>query len=217
MDTLLLGEYLMSFEHWLAFAAASAVILAIPGPTILLVISYALSHGRKSAGATVAGVALGDFTAMTASMLGLGALLAASAALFTVLKWVGGAYLIYLGIKLWRAPVAEQADAQTNEARPLRIFLHAYAVTALNPKSLVFFVAFLPQFLISSEPLLPQMILFEVTFLVLATINAASYALIAAGARRTIRKPSVQRIVNRTGGGLLVGAGILAAGWRKAA
>ena len=207
----------MSFEHWLAFAAASAVILAIPGPTILLVISYALSHGRKSAGATVAGVALGDFTAMTASMLGLGALLAASAALFTVLKWVGGAYLIYLGIKLWRAPVAEQADAQTNEARPLRIFLHAYAVTALNPKSIVFFVAFLPQFLISSEPLLPQMVLFEVTFLVLATINAASYALIAAGARRTIRKPSVQRIVNRTGGGLLVGAGVLAAGWRKAA
>lgn len=206
----------MSFEHWLAFAAASAVILAIPGPTILLVISYALSHGRKSAGATVAGVALGDFTAMTASMLGLGALLAASAALFTVLKWVGGAYLIYLGIKLWRAPVGEQAEAQTNEARPLRIFLHAYAVTALNPKSIVFFVAFLPQFLISSQPLLPQMILFEVTFLALAILNAASYALIAAGARRTIRKPSVQRIVNRTGGGLLVGAGILAAGWRKA-
>jgi threonine/homoserine/homoserine lactone efflux protein len=207
----------MSFEHWLAFAAASAVILAIPGPTILLVISYALSHGRKSAGATVAGVALGDFTAMTASMLGLGALLAASAALFTVLKWVGGAYLIYLGIKLWRAPVGEQADAQTNEAQPVRIFLHAYAVTALNPKSIIFFVAFLPQFLISSEPLLPQMVLFEVTFLVLATINAASYALIAAGARKTIRKPSIQRIVNRTGGGLLVGAGVLAAGWRKAA
>ncbi|MCX5568350.1 LysE family translocator [Kaistia nematophila] len=205
----------MSFEHWLAFAAASAVILAIPGPTILLVISYALSHGRKSAGATVAGVALGDFTAMTASMLGLGALLTASAALFAVLKWVGGAYLIYLGIKLWRAPTGAQAEAQTSEVRPVRIFLHAYAVTALNPKSIVFFVAFLPQFLVSSQPLLPQMILFEVTFLVLATINAASYALIAAGARRTIRKPSVQRIVNRTGGGLLVGAGLLAAGWRS--
>ena len=85
------------------------------------------------------------------------------------------------------------------------------------PQGCALGVAFLPQFLISSEPLLPQMVLFEVTFLVLATINAASYALIAAGARRTIRKPSVQRIVNRTGGGLLVGAGVLAAGWRKAA
>src|SRR5690606_21870981 len=94
----------MSFEQWLAFAAASAVVVAIPGPTILLVVSYALGHGRKMAGATVAGVTLGDFTAMTASMLGLGALLAASATLFTLLKWVGAAYLIYLGIKLWRAP-----------------------------------------------------------------------------------------------------------------
>src|SRR5690606_1925655 len=95
----------MSFDHWLAFAAASAVMLAIPGPTILLVISYALGLGRRTAGATVAGVTLGDFTAMTASMLGLGALLATSAAVFTVLKWAGAAYLVWLGIKLWRAPV----------------------------------------------------------------------------------------------------------------
>ena len=101
----------MSIETWLAFVAASAVLLAIPGPTILLVISYALGHGRKVASATVAGVALGDFTAMTASMLGLGALLATSAALFTVLKWVGAAYLIYLGIKLWRAPASSRMAA----------------------------------------------------------------------------------------------------------
>src|SRR5260221_14070304 len=94
----------MTLDHWLAFAAASAILLAIPGPTVLLVISYALGHGRRSAYATVAGVALGDFTAMTASMLGLGAMLAASAALFTVLKWVGAAYLVYLGIKLGRGP-----------------------------------------------------------------------------------------------------------------
>jgi threonine/homoserine/homoserine lactone efflux protein len=207
-----LGEFAMTFEHWLAFA----VMLAIPGPTVILVISYALGHGRKSAGATVAGVALGDFTAMTASMLGLGALLATSAALFTVLKWVGAAYLIYLGIKLWRAPVSDPGAADTREARPLRIFLHAYAVTALNPKSIVFFVAFLPQFLVASAPLLPQMVLFEVTFLVLATLNAASYALIAAGARKTIRKPAVQRVVNRTGGSLLIGAGLLTASWRRA-
>lgn len=146
----------MSFEHWFAFAAASAVLLAIPGPTILLVISYALGHGRKIAGATVAGVALGDFTAMTASMLGLGALLATSAAVFTVLKWIGAAYLVWLGIKLWRAPVGNDSGStvETSPAeRPLRIFLHTYAVTALNPKSILFFVAFLPQFLDLSRPL----------------------------------------------------------------
>jgi threonine/homoserine/homoserine lactone efflux protein len=175
----------MSFEHWFAFAAASAVLLAIPGPTILLVISYAIGHGRKVAGATVAGVALGDFTAMTASMLGLGALLATSAAIFTALKWIGAAYLVWLGVKLWRAPVGDEAGI-TGEAspaeRPLRIFLHAYAVTALNPKSILFFVAFLPQFLDLSRPLFAQMVIFEATFLTLATANATLYACLASAA-----------------------------------
>jgi threonine/homoserine/homoserine lactone efflux protein len=209
----------MAIEHWLAFCAASAVLLAIPGPTILLVISYALGHGRKVAGATVAGVTLGDFTAMTASMLGLGALLAASAAIFTVLKWVGAAYLIYLGVKLWRAPVGRggsEADEPVKAENPLRIFLHAYMVTALNPKSIIFFVAFLPQFLDTTRPVLMQLVIFEVTFLVLATANATLYALLAAMARKQIRKPRVQRIVNRTGGTLMIGAGLLAAGWKRA-
>ena len=78
----------MSFDHWLAFVAASSVLLMIPGPTVLLVISYALGHGRRSAAAIVAGVALGDLTAMTASMLGLGAIVATSAAIFTALRWI---------------------------------------------------------------------------------------------------------------------------------
>jgi threonine/homoserine/homoserine lactone efflux protein len=206
----------MALDHWLAFVAASAVLLAIPGPTVLLVISYALGHGRRSARSTVAGVALGDFTAMTASMLGLGALLAASAALFTVLKWVGAAYLVYLGVRLWRAPVGDDAvEVVAPVERPGRIFLHAYAVTALNPKSIVFFIAFLPQFLDSAAPVLRQLVIFEASFLVLATVNALGYALLASAARRTIRKPRVQRAVNRVGGSLLIGAGALAVTWRN--
>ena len=208
----------MTFENWLAFTAASAIMLAIPGPTVLLVISYALGHGRRSAYATVAGVALGDFTAMTASMLGLGAMLAASAALFTVLKWIGAVYLVYLGIKLWRAPVAAMGpDGSGGETSPRRIFLHAYAVTALNPKSIVFFVAFLPQFLDLAVPVGSQMLIFEATFLPLAALNALGYALLAAAARRTIRKPAVQRAVNRTGGSILIGAGLVTMLWRRAA
>jgi threonine/homoserine/homoserine lactone efflux protein len=207
----------MSFDHWLGFVAASGILLAIPGPTVLLVISYALGHGRRSAYATVAGVALGDFTAMTASMLGLGAMLAASAALFTVLKWVGAAYLVYLGIKLWRAPVASLSQGESvDETRPGRIFLHAYAVTALNPKSIVFFVAFLPQFLDLAAPVAPQMMIFEATFLPLAALNALGYALLASAARRTIRRPAVQRAVNRTGGSILIGAGLFTVLWRRA-
>jgi threonine/homoserine/homoserine lactone efflux protein len=208
----------MSVDHWLAFAAASAVLLAIPGPTILLVVSYALGHGRKAGLATVAGVALGDFTAMTASMLGLGALLATSAEIFTVLKWIGAAYLIFLGVKLWRAPVGTAGgETEATLTRPWRIFGHAFAVTALNPKSIVFFVAFLPQFFDLARPITPQMVIFEATFVTLAAINAALYAFAAASARRTIRRPSVQRGVNRVGGSLMIGAGLLALGWKRAA
>ena len=206
----------MPLEHWLAFALASAILVAIPGPTVLLVISYALGHGRKSAAATVAGVALGDFTAMTASMLGLGAFLAASATLFTALKLIGAVYLVYMGIKLWRAPVALPGVAPPTETNARRIFAHAYVVTALNPKSIVFFIAFLPQFFATGRPVVPQMIIFEATFLALATLNAAIYGIAAAAARRTIRKPAVQRAVNRVGGSFLIGAGLLAVTWRRA-
>jgi threonine/homoserine/homoserine lactone efflux protein len=207
----------MSFEHWLAFVAASIVLLAIPGPTVLLVVSYALGHGRRYAAATVAGVALGDLTAMTASLLGLGALLAASAGLFTAVKWVGAAYLVYLGLRLWRAPVGDPGQADISETRPGRIFAHAYVVTALNPKGIVFFVAFLPQFLDMTRPVLPQMAILVATFVSLATINAALFGLLASSARRTIRRPSAQRLVNRIGGSFLIGAGLLTAAWRRAA
>ena len=206
----------MSFETWFAFALASAVVVAIPGPTVLLVVSYALGHGRRPALAIVAGVGLGDFTAMTASILGIGALLATSAALFTALKWVGAAYLVYLGVKLWRAPVAADAGTVAAPAADTRrIFFHAYAVTALNPKSIVFFVAFLPQFLDPAGPVALQLVAFEATFLTLAVLNAAAYGLMASMARGVIRRPAVQKTVNRVGGSLMIGAGLLAAGWRR--
>lgn len=207
----------MSLDHWLAFVAASAILLAIPGPTVLLVISYALGHGRKPAAAIVAGVALGDFTAMTASMLGLGAVLATSALLFTALRWVGGAYLIYLGIKLWRAPVGSAGFQEAPKAGPLRMFAHAYAVTALNPKGIIFFVAFVPQFLDASRAFLPQVAILVSTFVTMATINSLGFALLASAARERLKKPSVQRTVNRLGGSLLIGAGAFAFGWRRAA
>ncbi len=206
----------MPLDHWLAFVAAAAILLAIPGPTVLLIISYALGHGRKPAAAIAAGVALGDLTAMTASMLGLGAVLATSAAVFTGLRWIGGAYLIYLGVKLWRAPVGTTLAA-TPTAGPLRMFAHAYAVAALNPKAIIFFVAFVPQFLDASRPFLPQVAILVTTFVTMAALNSLLYALLAAMARERLRQPRVQRAVNRTGGTLLIGAGALAFGWRRAA
>src|SRR5512143_3486162 len=129
----------MTMESWAAFTAASAVLLIIPGPTVLLVVSYALGQGWRTALPMAIGVALGDFTAMTLSMLGLGALLAASATLFTVLKWIGAAYLVWLGIKLWRAGGTLDAAPRTDATPPVRMLAHAWVVTALNPKSITFF------------------------------------------------------------------------------
>src|SRR5690606_19396573 len=129
-------EISMSFEVWAAFAAATSILLIIPGPTILLVVSYALGQGWRTALPVAAGVALGDFTAMTLSMLGIGALLAASATIFTILKWAGAAYLVYLGVKLFRAGGALQADPRTEAVSPATMVGHAWLVTALNPKSI---------------------------------------------------------------------------------
>jgi threonine/homoserine/homoserine lactone efflux protein len=187
----------MTLETWLAFTAASAVLLVIPGPTILLVVSYALGQGWRTALPMAVGVALGDFTAMTLSLLGLGAVLAASATLFTMLKWCGAAYLVWLGIKLWRAGGALDAKPRTDAASATKMLGHAWLVTALNPKGLTFFIAFLPQIGV-----------FGATFLTLAFANVITYALIASRARRVVQSPRTMRAINRTGGSLLIGAGI---------
>lgn len=196
----------MTFETWLAFAAA--VLLVIPGPTILLVVSYALGQGWRTALPMAAGVALGDFTAMTLSLLGLGALLAASATVFTILKWIGAAYLVWLGIRLWRAGGSLDVAPRQDAASSLKMLGHAWLVTALNPKGLLFFVAFLPQFIDPGLAFMPQVGLCAATFLILAFANAFTYALIASRARQVIRSPRLIGIVNRTGGSLLIGAGI---------
>lgn len=205
----------MSLDLWLAFIAAASLLLIIPGPTIALVLGYALGEGRRAALFIVAGVALGDLTAMTLSLLGIGALLAASATLFTALKWIGAAYLVWLGIKLWRAPVGEAAAADASSRSGRRMFGHAYVVTALNPKSIAFFVAFVPQFMNPDLAYWPQASILIATFVTLAAINALAYALLASRTRHVIRRPQVQRWVNRTGGTVLIGAGVVTATLRR--
>jgi len=184
---------------------------------VLLVISCALGHGRKPAAAIVAGVALGDLTAMTASMLGLGAVLATSAIVFIGMRWLGKAYLIYLGIKLWRAPASPTGFDTAPTATPLRMFAHAYAVTTLNPKGIIFFVAFVPEFLDASRAFLPQVAILVGTFVTMATLKSLGFALLASAARQQLKQPRVQRVVNKTGGSLLIGAGMFVFGWRRAA
>jgi len=202
----------MPLELWLAYVATSAVVLAIPGPTILLVLSYSIAHGRQATLPLVAGVALGDSVAITLSLIGLGTLLATSAAWFTIIKWSGGLYLIYLGIMLIRGaskPLPMQTD-KTDETSPRKLFGNAFIVTALNPKSIVFFIALLPQFIGASHPVQPQLWILGITFVVLATLGATSYALFAASIRRFLASPRAQKAYSYAGGGLLCGAGVWA-------
>ena len=208
----------MSFELWLAFAAASGVLLAIPGPTILLVVSYAIGAGRTTALWTVAGVFLGDLVAITLSMLGLGVLLATSATLFTALKWIGGLYLLWLGWKLLTAPATgAQVESKNADASGRSMLRHAFVVTALNPKSNMFFIAFLPQFLDPGAATAPQFAVMAMTFTGIAAFNALLYALAASSLRERIKRPGVLKWMNRAGGSALMTMGALTFFIRRAA
>jgi threonine/homoserine/homoserine lactone efflux protein len=201
----------MSIELWFAFVAASAVLLVIPGPTILTVISYSMAHGRRANVPLVVAVALGDSTALVFSLLGLGTLLATSAFWFTVVKLIGGLYLIYLGIKLLRAGISstEMLAPAAPESR-WKLFANTYVVTALNPKGIVFFVAFLPQFINPGVGVTQQLWVLAVTFVVMATLNSTLYAVFAGSAGRLLSSHKAQRRFNLAGGSLLSAAGIWA-------
>ena len=208
----------MPLDLWLTFVAASTALLLIPGPTILLVLSYALSKGRSVAVASAAGVALGDLVAMTTSLAGLGALVMASATMFSVLKWLGAAYLVWLGIKLLRSAPSERLGNVTagQDVTARSVFGHAAAVTALNPKSIAFFIAFVPQFLRPETALMPQFAILIATFVGLGALNALAYALLADTLRSTITRPGVVPWLTRIGGGALIGMGLLTATLRRA-
>jgi len=201
----------VSIELWLAFIATSAVLLIIPGPTVLTVISYSVAQGRRAIGPLVAAVALGDSTALFLSLLGLGALLAAAAFWFTVIKLAGGLYLLYLGVRLLRTGISSTGlVAPTAPSSLWRLFANTYLVTALNPKGIVFFVAFLPQFINPRANATTQLWVLAITFVIMATFNATLYAMFASSACRMLASPRAQRGFNILGGSLLSAAGVWA-------
>ena len=198
----------MPLETWLAYTLVTTTFLLIPGPTIILVISYSLLRGRQAVIALVLGVGLGDLTAMSLSFLGVGVLLQTVATAFYLIKWLGAAYLIWLGIKMWFS-VSEFTDLdKKNRSHAWReIFSSAYITTALNPKSIVFFLAFIPQFIEPELPFTTQVVILGATFFVLAIISVLGYAALAIYAGQQLHLSLIQRWTHRIGGGLLIGAG----------
>lgn len=193
---------------WLAFAATAAAVAVTPGPTAMLLVSYGLALGPRGARLTVPAVVAGDLTAMVLSLAGLGAVLAASAEVFTVLKWAGAIYLIVLGIRLWRTnPAGNAGEAAPRERSPTAVFRHVYVVTALNPKSIAFYVALLPQFVDPTRPAPPQFAALACTWLAIGTLNALAYALLAGRLRSLVASANARRQLDRIAGSCLIAAG----------
>lgn len=136
-------------------------------------------------------------------------LVLASATLFTVLKWVGAAYLVYLGIKLLRSPPASFQHTETDDKSGRELFMHTFTVTALNPKSITFFIAFVPQFINPATNLTLQFSVLISSFVILAAINALAYALLADRLRSRIKRSSVMKWLNRIGGSALITMGVI--------
>lgn len=207
----------MSLELYIPFLVATAILLATPGPTILLVVSYALAKGRGVALAVVAGVVLGDLLAMSATLLGLGVILTTSAALFTAMKWAGAAYLAWMGWRMIRSAGAATADlAQVAGKSHSAAFRDSALVTLLNPKSIGFFVAFVPQFIDPAAPVAPQFTVMIVTFVGLGGVNALAYALLAALLRSKVAQPDRMAWLHRGSGAVLIGLAAFTAVLRRA-
>ncbi len=199
----------VSLDLWFAFMAAASIMILIPGPTTMMVLGHTMAGGPRNGALSLIGVTLGDICAITLSMLGFSALLAASAEAFTAMKWIGAVYLVYLGIKLWRAPPMTLTPTDMAKSSAREAILQTFLVTLLNPKGILFFAAFLPQFIDPARPLWPQVAVLTVTMNVLAAGIQGCWIVMMGQARNRIASPRVLKNMNRAGGAMLIGAGML--------
>ncbi len=200
----------MSPGTWIAFVLADSLTALAPGPVVALVVSHPLAHGRRTGGAVVAARVPGDAACLIAAVGGVGAILAASALAFTILKLAGAVYLVFLGVKLWRAPPVTGAAAAPAGSR-WRVVVHAFLRAALNPKSILFFMVFVPQVLDTKSPPLPRLAAMAGSVLVCGALADGGSTVVAVRLRRFIRAPRAQRAMNRLAGGTLLAEGVLAA------
>ena len=202
----------MTLDTWLAFVAASTVLVLIPGPAVIVTISYALQGGRSTGWGTVPGVVAGSFIAMTLSLMGAGAIIATSATLFTLLKLAGAIYLIWLAVQMWRASAIELEQVSLEGGLTSRtIFTRSFLVSVLNPKGPVFYIAFVPQFVSADNPIFPQFSVLVATFLVIAAINGVAWVLFASTLRHLLTRPKALATIHRAGASCLFVAGVATA------
>jgi len=208
----------MEFSVWVTFFAASWAISISPGPGAVAAMSAGLNFGFRRGYFTVFGLVLGIWTQLLLVGAGLGALVAASATAFGVVKWVGVAYLVYLGIAQWRAPTTPLCARIDENVQATRRFmvLRGWMINAVNPKGTVFMLAVVPQFLVLDQPLLQQYLVIGATLSITDLVVMACYVALASKALTALRDTSHIRAMNRVFGGLFVAAGTLLALFKRA-
>jgi threonine/homoserine/homoserine lactone efflux protein len=198
---------------FLLFAAASIAFLAIPGPSVFYIVTRSLAQGRRAGVTSMLGVQVGGLVHVVAAAFGLSALIASSATAFTVVKYAGAAYLIVIGLrKLLARDREEVALEPLGPTSDRRLFWQGAVVNILNPKTALFFLAFLPQFVDPAAPIAPQMLVLGTMLVGIGVVSDGTYALLAAGAGRKLRETAAaRRRLDRLSGGVFVGLGLVAA------
>jgi homoserine/homoserine lactone efflux protein len=208
----------MELSTWITYLVATIVLSLSPGPGVFSSISSGMHHGFRLGVWNGIGMQFANLLIAIGVSLGLGALLLASEALFTLVKWLGVAYLVYLGIATWRAPPRIFEEDRGDTGTTVReVFLHGFFVNATNPKGIIFFAAILPQFVDVGRPQLPQYALFSGTTFAVDVVVMAGYTALAARVLKLMRDPRKIRWVNRAIGGAFVAAGVALASLRRIA
>jgi len=208
----------MTASTWFAFFIASWLISLSPGAGAISCMTAGMRYGYARATWNILGLQIGILFVLAIVAAGLGAIIAASTTLFTAIKWLGAAYLVYLGIQQWRAPAAPVTDAGADvSGTPRQLVMRGFLVNATNPKGIVFMLAVLPQFIDPALPQLPQYVVCGATLFFTDLVVMSGYTGLAAKVLRLLREPHHVRWVNRTFGGLFVAAGAVLATFRRAA
>lgn len=197
----------MELHVYLAFVVATTIMIALPGPSVLLTVAHSISFGWKHALATVAGATLGIAVQLSVAALGLSSLLHIVAEAFEWLRWAGAVYLIFLGIKQWRG-AAEPLNIDTSSVTKSNLLIQGLVITIPNPKSLIFIAAFLPQFIDAARPIGIQFGLIVPTFLVITFAVTSIWAIVAGNVRAVLLGQWAFKSILRTAGGLMIIAGI---------
>lgn len=207
----------MELSVWITYFIATIILSVSPGPGVFSSISSGLHHGFRLGLWNSVGMQAANMIVVGIVSLGLGAMMLASETLFTLVKWLGVAYLIYLGVVTWRAPAQGFHDDSDDDAQTARdVFMRGFFVNLTNPKGIIFFAAILPQFIDVARAQMPQYAILAGTTFAVDLVVMWGYTALAAKVLRLMRDPAHLRWVNRGLGGAFVTAGVALASFRRA-